>query len=117
MRFEEAITLREQIKEVENAVANQVTEYGKELDEDIFLLKREGERVFICVLNVRDGKIIGKISTNIDLKDKIEGNLEEEIVTAFYSKHPIPKNIVFQEELEGKLNLVKEILKIERGQR
>lgn len=117
MRFEEAITLREQIKEVENAVANQVTEYGRELDEDIFLLKREGERVFICVLNVRDGKIIGKISTNIDLKDKIEGNLEEEIVTAFYSKHPIPKNIVFQEELEGKLNLVKEILKIERGQK
>ncbi|MBM6823222.1 UvrB/UvrC motif-containing protein, partial [Fusobacterium mortiferum] len=42
MRFEEAINLREQIKEIENAVVNQVTEYGKDLDEDIFSLKKEG---------------------------------------------------------------------------
>lgn len=117
MRFEEAINLREQIREVESAVVNQVTEYGKELDEDIFLMQKEGEKVFICVLNVRDGKILGKISTHIDLKDKIEGNLEENIVTAFYSKHPIPKSIVFQEKMEDKLNLVKEILELQRGKK
>lgn len=117
MRFEEAINLREQIKEVESAVVNQVTEYGKELDEDIFLIQKEGEKVFICVLNVRDGKILGKISTHIDLKDKIEGNLEENIVTAFYSKHPIPKSIVFQEKMEDELNLVREILELQRGKK
>lgn len=117
MRFEEAINLREQIKEVESAVVNQVTEYGKELDEDIFLMQKEGEKVFICVLNVRDGKILGKISTHIDLKDKIEGNLEENIVTAFYSKHLIPKSIVFQEKMEDKLNLVREILELQRGKK
>ncbi|MBM6689858.1 excinuclease ABC subunit UvrC [Fusobacterium mortiferum] len=117
MRFEEAINLREQIKEIENAVVNQVTEYGKDLDEDIFSLKKEGDRVFICVLNVRDGKILGKTSTNIDLKGKIDGNLAEDIVMAFYSKHPIPKSIVFQEELSESLNLVKESLEIQRGQR
>ena len=117
MRFEEAINLREQIKEVESAVVNQVTEYGKELDEDIFLMQKEREKVFICVLNVRDGKILGKISTHIDLKDKIEGNLEENIVTAFYSKHPIPKSIVFQEKMEDELNLVREILELQRGKK
>ena len=117
MRFVEAINLREQIKEVESAVVNQVTEYGKELDEDIFLMQKEGEKVFICVLNVRDGKILGKISTHIDLKDKIEGNLEENIVTAFYSKHPIPKSIVFQEKMEDELNLVREILELQRGKK
>lgn len=117
MRFEEAINLREQIKEVESAVVNQVTEYGKELDEDIFLMQKEGEKVFICVLNVGDGKILGKISTHIDLKDKIEGNLEENIVTAFYSKHPIPKSIVFQEKMEDELNLVREILELQRGKK
>lgn len=117
MRFEEAINLREQIKEVESAVVNQVTEYGKELDEDIFLMQKEGEKVFICALNVRDGKILGKISTHIDLKDKIEGNLEENIVTAFYFKHPIPKSIVFQEKMEDELNLVREILELQRGKK
>lgn len=117
MRFEDAIILREQIKEVENAVANQIIEYGRDLDEDIFLLKKEAERVFLFVLNVRDGKIIGKISTNIDLRNKIEGNLEEDIVRAFYSTHPIPKSIVFQENMEQKLNLVKEVLQIQKGQK
>ena len=80
-------------------------------------MQKEGEKVFICVLNVRDGKILGKISTHIDLKDKIEGNLEENIVTAFYSKHPIPKSIVFQEKMEDELNLVREILELQRGKK
>ena len=49
MRFEEAINLREQIKEVESAVVNQVTEYGKELDEDIFsYAKRGGKGFYLC---------------------------------------------------------------------
>lgn len=115
MNFEEAILLREQIREIENAVANQVTEYGQDIDEDIFVLKKEGEHLFICVLNVRDGKILGKISTNIDLKNKIADNLEESVVTSFYSKHPTPRNIVFQQSLETKLSLIKDLLQLQKN--
>ncbi len=110
MKFEEAIMYREQIKEIENTVNNQVTEYGKELDEDIFNIKEENNRVFLCVLNVRDGKILGKISTNIDLKDKIYENILEVVVMAFYNKHPIPQNIVFSSEYENESRRILEAL-------
>ncbi|WP_410208578.1 excinuclease ABC subunit UvrC [Fusobacterium sp.] len=117
MNFEEAIILREQVKEVKNAVVNQVNEYGRDLDEDIFTFAIEGDRVFICVLNVRDGKVFGKMSTNIDIKNKIYGDLEEEIVLAFYGKHPVPKDIVFQEKFEGKLENPMHILEHQTGHR
>ena len=101
MEFENAIIYREQIKEIESTILNnQVTEYGKELDEDIFNLKIEKERVFICVLNVRNGKILGKISTNLSLKDKIYENVLESMILSFYTKHPLPNSIVFQSDYE-----------------
>lgn len=112
MEFENAIFYREQIKEIEATVMNnQVTEYGRELDEDIFTLKVENERVFICVLNVRDGKILGKISTNIDLKDKIYEKVMEVVVMAFYNKHPVPQSIVFSSEYEAESEYILEALK------
>lgn len=112
MEFENAIFYREQIREIEATVMNnQVTEYGRELDEDIFTLKIENERVFICVLNVRDGKILGKISTNIDLKDKIYEKVMEVVVMAFYNKHPVPQSIVFSSEYEEDSEYILEALK------
>lgn len=117
MRFEEAISIREQIKEIENGVINQVTEYGKELDEDIFCIKKEGEQIFICILNMREGKIIGKISSNMTLKDKIVENIEESIILSFYSKHPIPPSIVLGDSFEDKLTLVKKLLEQKKGKK
>lgn len=110
MNFEKAIIIREQLKEIKNAVIAQVNEYGKDLDEDIFTYICEGDRVFICVLNIREGKVFGKISTNINIKNKIYSSLEEEIISAFYLKHPIPKDIVFQEFLQDKLDSIKILL-------
>lgn len=110
MNFEKAIIIREQLKEIKNAVITQVNEYGKDLDEDIFTYIREGDSIFICVLNIREGKVFGKISTNINIKNKIYSSLEEEIISAFYLKHPIPKAIVFQEFLEDKLDSIKILL-------
>lgn len=117
MKFEEAILYREQIKEIETTVNNQITEYGKELDEDIFNIKEENNRVFICVLNVRDGKILGKISTNIDLKDKIYENILEVVVMAFYNKHPIPQNVVFSGKYENESSRILEALKKDKNKK
>lgn len=117
MNFEEAIIIREQIKEIENAVINQITEYGKELDEDIFLWENVGERVFICVLNVRDGKILGKISSNLDLSSKLVENLGEELIKAFYMKHPIPKSIVFDIEVENSISELSRFFYFAKGKR
>ena len=69
------------------------------------------------MLNVRDGKILGKISTNIDLKDKIYENILEVVVMAFYNKHPIPQNIVFSSKYENESNRILEALKKDKNKK
>ena len=66
-------------------------ELERELDEDIFVFKTILDKAFICVLNMRDGKILGKSSTAIDLKNKISDNIYEAIFMSYYSKHILPK--------------------------
>lgn len=116
MRFEEAILYRNQQSEIKNIVNNQVTEYGRDIDEDVFAFVIDGEKLFLCVLNMREGKILGKTSTVIKLKDKLYGDIFQDVVREFYSKHPIPKNIIFQFEYEESDELIKEWLKIKKGQ-
>ena len=100
MDFEKAIQYREKIRDLEKLKQNQISELGKNLDEDIFVYKLENLRLFICVLTVREGKIVGKLSFNQEIDELYKEELFINIVTDFYSKHPIPKNLVFQDELE-----------------
>lgn len=43
MEFERAISLREQIKILKSIDKDQIIEYGKDLDEDIFCLQADGK--------------------------------------------------------------------------
>ena len=115
MDFERAIFYREEIKEIENIKVNQVNEYGKEMDEDVFNFRKIGDLVFICVLNIRNGKMFGKVSTNISLKNKIYENLTEEIIRAFYYKHPAPKDIILDMECEKDLENIKYIFEEQKN--
>ena len=114
MRFEEAILYRNQKKEIVDMVNNQVTEYGRDIDEDVFSFVIDGDILFLCVLNMREGKIIGKTSNVIKLENKFYSNIFQDVIREFYSKHPIPKNIIFQSEYEENDELIKEWLKIKK---
>ena len=59
---------------------------------------------------------MGKTSTVIKLKDKLYNDIFQDVVREFYSKHPIPKNIIFQSEYEASDELIKEWLKLKKGQ-
>ncbi len=115
MEFEKAITYREQKNEIEKAINNQVTEYGRDIDEDVFTFIIDGNIIFICVLNMREGKLLGKISLNISTENKIYSDIFENIVSEFYSKHPIPDNIIFQPEYIENREIIEEWLKIKSG--
>ena len=116
MKFEEAIIYRNSLKELETAVKNQVTEYGRDIDEDIFVFYLEGKRLFWCVLNIREGKVLGKNSSSTDLEEKIYENLFEEVVTDYYSKHVIPNSITFNEEYEEDAGLISSWLNLKKNE-
>lgn len=106
MDFEKSILYREQIRELQNIQSSQLIEYGRELDEDIFVFKELGDRVFICVLNMREGKILGKISTSLELENKFTDNIYESIFMSFYSKHILPKSVVLDAKYEENFDIV-----------
>lgn len=113
MNFEKSIIYREQIRELQNIQSSQLIQYDRELDEDIFVFKKIVDQVFICVLNMRDGKILGKMSTSIELKNKFTDNIYEAIFMSFYSKHILPKSIVLDADYEKDFEIVK--IALERG--
>lgn len=117
MEFEKAIFYREQKKEIENAINNQVTEYGKGIDEDVFVFIEDGKKIFLCVLNMREGKILGKTSLVINIENKIYNNLFQEVVREYYFKHPIPNNIIFQTEYEEEKEIIEEWLRLKKGKK
>lgn len=115
MEFEKAIEYREQKNEIEKALNNQVIEYGRDIDEDVFTFIHDGNLIFICVLNMREGKLLGKISLTVSTEEKIYSEIFENIVSEFYSKHPIPQNIIFQPEYIESREIISEWLKIKSG--
>lgn len=115
MKFEKAIEYRKQKNEIEKALNNQVTEYGRDIDEDVFTFIHDGNLIFICVLNMREGKLLGKISLTVSTEEKIYSEIFENIVSEFYSKHPIPQNIIFQPEYIESREIISEWLKIKSG--
>lgn len=106
MDFEKSIIYREQIKELQNIQNSQLIQYARELDEDIFVFKEINDKVFICVLNMREGKILGKDSTSLELKNKFTDNIYETIFMSYYSKHILPKSIVLDAQYERDFELI-----------
>ena len=114
MEFERAIVEREKITVLKKMLQTQIIEYSREIDEDIFVFTQKLENIFLCVLNVRNGKIIGK--NHIVIKE-VAGNQEnifERLITAYYEKRNIPKNIISDEKYLEKEELIKEWAKIEK---
>lgn len=109
MEFERAIFYREQIKEIELGIKKQITEYGKEIDEDIFTFKVIGEKLFLCVINIQDGKVLGKNFFIIDLEEKIYDNILEEIIKNYYLKYSVPHSIILEEIYEDRYELLETV--------
>lgn len=112
MEFEKAILYRDKIRDLDKLKQNQVSELGKNLDEDIFVYKLENLRLFICILTIREGKIVGKLSFNQEIDVLYKEELFINIVTDFYSKHPLPTNLVFQEELEKNHDIIEKWIEL-----
>ena len=92
MDFERAIQYREQIMAIENALKTQITEVLKDIDEDVFVYKKDGDILFLTVLKVRDGKIMGVNNLQVELL--IEDDMLVESFLRYYSKERMPKNII-----------------------
>lgn len=110
MEFERAIIYREKINALKKIIESQITEYGKDIDEDVFVYKILSENIFLCVLNIRTGKIIGKNFINLKTNETFEENIFERVFIEYYEKYPIIKNIILDNNYKENAELISEMM-------
>ena len=115
MEFERAINEREKINSLKRMLETQIIEYSKEINEDVFVFEEKREFVFLCVLNIREGKVINKNHIKISMEKSQEDDLFERLITSYYEKRSIPRNIICDMRYEEKSERIKEWSKIEKG--
>jgi excinuclease ABC subunit C len=101
MRYEEAASLRDQIRAIEQTVEQQKAVRHGGVDQDVIGLHREGGEVELVVLFMRQGQLSGKRSYNLDwLMDEEE--LLAEFLAQFYGRDvPVPDEIILPIAIEG----------------
>lgn len=117
MEFEKAISTRDKIHSLKRLLETQIIEYSKEIDEDVFVFEETKNQVFLCVLNIREGKVINKnnIIISVEKSQEQEEDIFDRLLTLYYEKRSIPKNIICDAKYANKNDLIKEWAKLEKS--
>jgi len=116
LHYEAAARLRDQARAIEQTVEQQkAVRYGK-VDQDVLGLYRAGGEVEIAVLFIRQGRLAGRRSYNLDWQAE-DVRLLEEFLLRYYDRDvPIPDEVVLPLAIEGQAALA-EWLEERRGRK
>lgn len=116
MHYETAARLRDQVRAIEQTVERQkAVRYGT-VDQDVIGLHRAGGEVELAVLFVRQGRLAGRRSYNLDWLIE-EDRLLEEFLLRYYGRDvPIPDEVLLPLPIEGEAALA-DWLSERRGRR
>jgi excinuclease ABC subunit C len=100
-RFEEAAVVRNKIRSLEVYSSRQKIISEDMLDKDVFGFVKEGDEACAMILNIRDGKVIGKRHFYLDtVEDKSDSEILDSVLFRYYSENNfIPDEIYLQNEL------------------
>lgn len=100
--FEEAALLRNKIDSLEVYSTKQKVVSEDFLDKDIINIVKEGDDACAMILNVREGKVLGKRHYYLDsVEDKSNSEIFENVIYRYYSENNfIPNEIHLPEEIE-----------------
>jgi excinuclease ABC subunit C len=100
--YEEAAMLRNKIKSLEVYAERQKVVFEDLIDRDVFGFVKEGDEGCAMVLNIRDGKVIGKRHFYLDsIEDKTDSEILESVLFRYYSENNyIPDEIDMQREID-----------------
>jgi excinuclease ABC subunit C len=99
--FEKAAQLRNKINSLEVYSEKQKIVYEDLMDRDVFGFVKEEDEGCAMVLNIRDGKVIGKRHFYLDtIEDKTDSEILENVLFRYYSENNfIPDEIDLQSEI------------------
>lgn len=94
LEFEKAIYEREKIKILEKLLENQNIDQKNQINEDIIVYKYIEGKIFYLILNIRNGVVIGKISSHINYSLLENNSIYQSIITNYYEYEYIPNKLI-----------------------
>lgn len=123
LEFEKAIQERERINILNKLLENQYIDQKNNTNEDVFVFKELEEKIYITVINIRDGILINKQNLQSSYTRIEETNILTTLLTKYYDNQFIPKKIIldYNYYLENNFSFeedkktLEEWFKIEKG--
>ncbi|WP_064616495.1 excinuclease ABC subunit UvrC [Streptobacillus moniliformis] len=112
--YEKALIMRNRIEKLNALIKTQLIEHSQQVDEDVFVLTNIGNNIFMCILNIRDGKIIGKNNIRIDNKYE-EQDIFEDLFLSYYDNKKIPKNIIIENKYKSNIDILEKYFSTEKN--
>jgi excinuclease ABC subunit C len=117
LRFEEAARLRDQLFAIERSLERQAIATDEPVDQDVFGLYREGDRLLIYVLYIRQGRMAGGQGFPFSGQEFPSEELLASFVNLYYEADAVlPDELLLPFPLEGEQAL-QELLCERRGTR
>jgi excinuclease ABC subunit C len=100
-RFEEAMTIRDQIEQIKTMMTRQSVDVGEVVDRDVINLAREGGVTMAVVMQIREGVLIGRQDFLVESEQADSDEVVmQTFLTQYYNHQPnLPEEIVIPSEL------------------
>jgi excinuclease ABC subunit C len=117
LKFEEAARVRDQLFAIERSLERQKIAVTEPIDQDVFSLYREGDRLLIYALYVRQGRITGGQGFPFAGQEFPEQELLASFINLYYdNENFVPKEVLLPLEPEGVEGLA-ELLSERKGEK
>src|ERR687887_2194471 len=117
LRFEEAARIRDQLFAIERSLERQKIATTEMIDQDVFGVYREGDRLLIYVLFVRQGRITGGMAFPFSGQEFPDPELIASFANLYYANESyVPKEVLLPIDPEGAEGL-EELLSERRGEK
>ena len=117
LRFEEAARVRDQLFAIERSLERQKIAVTEAVDQDVFSLYREGDRLLIYALYVRQGRITGGQGFPFSGQQFPDDELLASFINLYYDNDNfVPKEVLLSVQPEGIAGLA-ELLSDRKGEK
>ena len=103
--FEKALEMRDYLKIVKKLKEKVVASLPKDISVDAFALEEDLEAGAVCVITIRNGKILGAQDFSINDGSISKSETLQNFIIEYYKNKPLPDEILLNQKLENETEL------------
>lgn len=116
LEFERAAKYRDVIRALDSVMEPQNVVFVRPIDQDVFGLARDNNRIEICVLEVRAGRLIGRRSFLLKRQEFPDGEVLSSFLVLYYMGGRLPpREILLPVELDDEEALAAELSELKKS--